>query len=448
MPHEAPRKLDAKAADSTRPPSATRRAQAKEPTSTTRDHTELPQSATATGAAVPPQTGKPASQAAGQGMRGDFDGDGRLTARDAEAALQMSAGLREESLILDMDGDGRVLSADARLILQGITGTPPSKPTPVADAKPRSQPPPAVSPAPATVQQPARAERLKAARQSSPFFVTFQMYFPNNLDKLVKQQGGGSGREAFKKLERELMALDVRSVQYKADDSPLILHFQGSSTTAYSPEMFSAGELFSVSVTIEFRGKTTRTLKGALLLKCADVFMSEAQLLAKHPNAVLAGSQPKKSSGSELKPLIVETAEGTFSRDDKLADGSIRISGGPPAKGWSEQTKRQNLQLAAQIAGLCAAESALLADPAAEEKLAQLRRFRDQTLARSGLGRAMIWLYYETFSPWAASLMRHHSSSRAFFRTGVGLAVGGTKRLTGPPPATITVVASTGGIGQ
>jgi hypothetical protein len=55
------------------------------------------------------------------GLRGDFDNDGRLTARDAEAALQMSAGLREQMLLLDMDGDRNIMSADARIILQSIT---------------------------------------------------------------------------------------------------------------------------------------------------------------------------------------------------------------------------------------------------------------------------------------------------------------------------------------
>ena len=55
-------------------------------------------------------------------LKGDMDGKGRLTAKDAEGALQMSVGLRPVDMNLDVDKDGRVMSADARLILQGATG--------------------------------------------------------------------------------------------------------------------------------------------------------------------------------------------------------------------------------------------------------------------------------------------------------------------------------------
>ncbi|MBI5687215.1 MAG: hypothetical protein HZC54_19250 [Verrucomicrobia bacterium] len=50
--------------------------------------------------------------------KGDSDGDQRLTAKDAEAALQMSVGNRPVDNNLDVDKDGKVMSADARRILQ------------------------------------------------------------------------------------------------------------------------------------------------------------------------------------------------------------------------------------------------------------------------------------------------------------------------------------------
>ena len=50
--------------------------------------------------------------------RGDSDGDQRFTAKDAEAALQMSVGNRPVDNNLDVDKDGKVMSADARRILQ------------------------------------------------------------------------------------------------------------------------------------------------------------------------------------------------------------------------------------------------------------------------------------------------------------------------------------------
>jgi hypothetical protein len=51
-------------------------------------------------------------------LKGDFDGDGKLTALDALAALQMAVGKRAEDLVMDVTADGKVTSADARKILQ------------------------------------------------------------------------------------------------------------------------------------------------------------------------------------------------------------------------------------------------------------------------------------------------------------------------------------------
>lgn len=50
-------------------------------------------------------------------LRGDYDGDGRLTAKDALAALRMSIRDLAEDLVLDLDNDGRVTAEDARRIL-------------------------------------------------------------------------------------------------------------------------------------------------------------------------------------------------------------------------------------------------------------------------------------------------------------------------------------------
>ena len=55
-------------------------------------------------------------------IKGDMDGDQRLTAKDAEGALQMSVGLRPVDMGLDIDKDSQVMSADARLIMQQAPG--------------------------------------------------------------------------------------------------------------------------------------------------------------------------------------------------------------------------------------------------------------------------------------------------------------------------------------
>ena len=54
--------------------------------------------------------------------RGDWDGNGELTAVDALSALQMAVGKRPVDLSLDMNGDGRVTSLDARTILKIVVG--------------------------------------------------------------------------------------------------------------------------------------------------------------------------------------------------------------------------------------------------------------------------------------------------------------------------------------
>lgn len=52
---------------------------------------------------------------------GDCDGDGSLTAADAQCALDMSVDLRPQQPNMDFDRDGRVTSRDATIILQRAT---------------------------------------------------------------------------------------------------------------------------------------------------------------------------------------------------------------------------------------------------------------------------------------------------------------------------------------
>ena len=55
-------------------------------------------------------------------IKGDCDGDGELTGRDALAALQMSVGKRAIDMCYDYNKDGRVDSSDAREVLKAIVG--------------------------------------------------------------------------------------------------------------------------------------------------------------------------------------------------------------------------------------------------------------------------------------------------------------------------------------
>lgn len=59
-------------------------------------------------------------------LKGDVDGDGKITSTDARLALQASVGKieldEEAAYAADVDGDGTVTSTDARIILQKATG--------------------------------------------------------------------------------------------------------------------------------------------------------------------------------------------------------------------------------------------------------------------------------------------------------------------------------------
>ena len=55
-------------------------------------------------------------------MMGDVDGNGKITASDARAALRISAKLdtvsAEKEKLADIDGNGKVTASDARKILR------------------------------------------------------------------------------------------------------------------------------------------------------------------------------------------------------------------------------------------------------------------------------------------------------------------------------------------
>lgn len=59
-------------------------------------------------------------------LKGDINGDGKITAADARLALQFAAGIAKPTADQlkrgDMDGDGRISSKDARIILRKAAG--------------------------------------------------------------------------------------------------------------------------------------------------------------------------------------------------------------------------------------------------------------------------------------------------------------------------------------
>nr|QNO41912.1 hypothetical protein MBIDIGPM_00016 [Methanosarcinales archaeon ANME-2c ERB4] len=56
------------------------------------------------------------------GVKGDLNGDGKVTATDAVIALQIAVGSSSYDEAADMSGDGRITSLDALMILQAAAG--------------------------------------------------------------------------------------------------------------------------------------------------------------------------------------------------------------------------------------------------------------------------------------------------------------------------------------
>jgi hypothetical protein len=65
---------------------------------------------------------RPGSFTVGTGQKGDCDGDGVVSSRDALAALQMSVEKIALDLCYDVTGDGKVDSSDARELLKKAVG--------------------------------------------------------------------------------------------------------------------------------------------------------------------------------------------------------------------------------------------------------------------------------------------------------------------------------------
>ncbi|MBM3133107.1 MAG: hypothetical protein FJZ95_08775 [Chloroflexi bacterium] len=56
------------------------------------------------------------------GIKGDCDGDGKLSTNDAVCVLQMAVGKRTADMRMDMNADGKISSVDARKILRTALG--------------------------------------------------------------------------------------------------------------------------------------------------------------------------------------------------------------------------------------------------------------------------------------------------------------------------------------
>jgi hypothetical protein len=86
----------------------------------------------------------------GDELRGDWNGDGKLTAVDALAAMKMAAGKMPAQLRMDVDGDGKVTEEDARRILEGAVGIEADRPLAAPDEGASEGPAASAGPIPAS----------------------------------------------------------------------------------------------------------------------------------------------------------------------------------------------------------------------------------------------------------------------------------------------------------
>jgi hypothetical protein len=394
-------------------------------------------------------------------MRGDFDGDGRWTARDAEAALQMSVNMRQVDLNLDVDDDGQVLSSDARIILQGtarkqkrddparkvIASTPPPQqphratkpvvtpsPPPVPKVTaPLNDPPatvaarteiketkPLMDPAPAIAPPP---RKPAAPPSSGPFYATCLMYEAQNFDQLTGQSA--NARLKLPQVKDRLRSVNVSQIQWKAADQPVLLHATAGALGRYSAESFKPGQRLCGPAQLAVTGKTPVSMTGAVLLECREVFRSRSEVLAKYPGALVDGLPPGgsiESAQGKMVAMPASGAEGVF-QIAVLSDqtGAMTLKFGPLQQGWSDEAMRQSLELTAQFKAFCAGEMAWLGVERDAQLLA-LRRFRDEVLASSAGGREFIRFYYDDFSPWAKRAMIERPDTLPVFRAAFDIA--------------------------
>jgi hypothetical protein len=150
-------------------------------------------------------------------------------------------------------------------------------------------------------------------------------------------------------------------------------------------------------------------LGGALLFEVERVAATSAELAAAYGPRAPRLDQPNAV-------LVVDRADGTFDTAISNESGSGRLSGGPVRKGWSDETKRENLRFMREFAELfdCFLATAVYAAADGKE-LAAFRRFRDRTLARSPAGSRLIDAYYRV-GPRLALAIRSAPALRSFLR--------------------------------
>ncbi len=324
-----------------------------------------------------------------------------------------------------------------------------------APAKP---PPPPQEMAPATTPP--------AGQEGQEFFVVFTTSMAKNLFELLRDPaapapppkapqapppaGGGlfgainallpdlksmpkeQRKAEFARMNERFKNLDMSQVVFEPDPEGLVLLcVRGDGLRAYKAERFRPGAKFATPFDLSFSGAKQGTIPGALLLQVSGCFPDMASVMARFPKA----SAPAGQSGPDAaakSALIADAADGTFGLRIAEKAGSGEIQGGPLVEGWPDDLKRRHLAMLLIFGSICSAESAYLdREDGGAAQLATLRRFRDEVLAGTAPGRALVQFYYGAFSPAACEIMRRHAWARPIFRSGFDSAVAAIRATRG-----------------
>jgi len=175
-------------------------------------------------------------------MKGDYDGDGKVTAKDSLAALKMSVGALPEDLNLDMDGDGKVTAEDGRRILAGALGNPviavsqPAQPT-TASTPPTGGQTPAALP-PLVSQEITPSDKVQTVSWKDQVKVTIPAGLVDSKQTLTIASAPNLPPPPFKGFS-QLAALDISLGKLQDFGKPLIVEIAydpSKITSNYPPE--------------------------------------------------------------------------------------------------------------------------------------------------------------------------------------------------------------------
>jgi len=287
-------------------------------------------------------------------------------------------------------------------------------------------------------KKPEPAPKPKPEPQAEPeaeFFVVFDIYTVNNLSALLgipkkdrSEQDGNALMRAMQDkdkkfdsrkanaLERKALGIDPDRFRFeRSDKSKFGMRVSSGGLKKYFIKDFQTGKKYSLPLSLS---GSKGSIKGALLIRVAEVFTDAGAFRAKYPNASFRSTyRSMQKKKSKLIPMDMRQSSGRFSFETVEESGSFTFAGGPLKPGWSDEDKRDYIRFMFGFIRMCASEQAFLGHPEeAERVLTTLRRFRDRVLKGAPGGGEVIDFYYTEFSPRAIEAMQRYPATRGVLR--------------------------------